>query len=182
MGEALDADATIQLDGKAIAPNKAKGPLRLSVGMHLLTIKGDHLDPIEEAFRIVRGENAPLKLETRFYGEVALSFKPAARGAELQVDEKPVAAFQPGKPLRLPVGKHRLRVGGFQPYEQDIILKRGVNPARAHARSIDPIAAKAKKFKNGWRWSWSIEAGTVNLGSPEEEKGHRENEEPRTER
>jgi formylglycine-generating enzyme required for sulfatase activity/serine/threonine protein kinase len=186
MGDVLDADGTIKLDGRVLTREAAKEPLRLNVGVHKLEITGAYFEPIEQAMRIVRGENPPVKLATTYFGDLTLSLKPEVKDVELEVDEKPVSSFQPGKPLRLSIGKHhfRLTAAGFHPRELDVILKRGPNPPRVIAlEQFDPIAVKAKKFKNSLDMDLvRIEAGTVHMGSPSEQVGHRDNEEPRTEK
>jgi hypothetical protein len=56
------AAVEVQVDGEAIDSPGLKEPLRLRPGKHRLLVTGKNIQPVNELFTVVRGDNPPLRV------------------------------------------------------------------------------------------------------------------------
>lgn len=102
----------VELDGEPASRDQFAAPQRLAAGKHHLRFVGPDVDSKALEFDVKRGVNPPLSITPTLLGTVSVRLPPESKDLVWELDGAVVEAGALRDGIRMPVGRHRLRVTG----------------------------------------------------------------------
>lgn len=128
---ATNVPATVEVDNVAAGQTPLAAPLKVASGTHVVGAMASGYAPLRKEVTVAGGQKAEVKLDlVAMEGKVAhLSLKTHLPGAQLVIDDQPIAKTPLPQSLTLTPGTHKieLRREGYATARQDLTLGDGAS-------------------------------------------------------